>query len=232
MFVVILKYVLFAKKPIPHPFDMIFGFYYFDINKIVVLISNHITEIFSPIASDNSIADVTLHELMHMYAHIKPNKYISFFRDELVLFYKTYFIKIFELRDEEDIDEYVHDFVKFLFLKVEMSESPSVMNIMKQLKTLRKFSKLKKDKFDEVVLDYGKLAKLFMINEPSQFYTKITPANRYILVSLYSSYKDIYGKIPDKGCVEELIHPSEVTCGITDIRVDSKIKKAINDLVS
>jgi len=228
----ILRYIVAGKEPIAHPLDHVFAFYDFENNKIIVLISNHVTENFSSTASDEAITLSLTHELMHMYAHQNPNKFLSFFRDELVLFYKTYFTEILKLKEDKKIDEIIESIVRFLFLKCEMNSSIPLTALFNKLKELQPYSSLSKEEFKKVIYDYIKVTRyIITVIDMSKFIALVKKDYKYLIVPLYISYKLSFGRIPSKGCHQELVYPSEVICGYSDIKVTPKIKTSIQSLI-
>ena len=130
----ILRIIITGNKPLSHPLDFVLAFYEPKINKIVILINNHIKESFSVTASDLSISLALTHEMMHLYSHQNPNKFLSLFKDELNSFYSIYFRKIFKLN--QDIPDEIEKIYRYFFLKVEMSNGDmlSLSNILTNLK--------------------------------------------------------------------------------------------------
>ena len=224
----ILRIIVAGKKPIHHPLDYVLAFYDFNTNKIVLMISNHINEVFSSTASDDNIALTLTHEMMHMFAHQNPNKFLSVFKDELNSYYLSYFKTIFKLKDDKTIEKHIEQVYRFLFLKGEMATSVvSLSSLLNTLLKLEKFSTLSKDEFKKVCLDYIKITRLLLQNDMVKLISLARTKFKYIVVPLYDSYKVSFGRLPIKGCMQELIYPSEVICGMTDIRLDSKIKNSL-----
>lgn len=219
-----------AKKPIDHPLDYTYAFYDNNINKIVILINNHILEKFSFTASINSIALALTHEMMHMYAHQNPHKFLNFFRNELNSYYLTYFKEIFKLNNEKGLENVVESIYRTFFLKNEITSSIYVTNIVRQLYKLKPFSSLDNDKFGQICTDYVRIVKLLLTTDTMKFISLVKMKYKYIIVPLYETYKNVFEKIPPKGCAQELIYPSEVICGYSDIILDTKIKTALKSL--
>jgi len=226
----ILRILVAGKNPINHPLDHILAFYDFKLNKIIILVSNHITEKFSNTASDNSIALSLSHEMMHMYAHQNPYKFLSLFKEELNSYYLSYFTTIFKLNDDKMIENSIEPIYKYLFLKCELSSSVSLSNVLQELYKLEKFSSLDKNKFKDVAIDYIKVVRLLLQNDMTKFIGLSKSKYKYLIVPLYKSYKEAFGKIPVKGAAQELIYPSEVICGYSDIRLDSKVRTALQSI--
>lgn len=227
-----LRYLVAGKKPINHPLDYVLAFYDFQSNKIVILISNHINEAFSSTASDESIALSLTHEMMHLYAHQNPYKFINYFKDELNSYYTKYFTKIFDLKDDKSIENLIEQTYKFLFLKFEMNNESIIplSQLRSKLIKFEKYSNLEKDKFKEVVIDYLKVVYIFYKTDIANFINLTKHKYKYIIVPLYDSYKDAFGKVPVKGALQEMIFPSEVICGYSDMILDSKVKNSLKSI--
>jgi hypothetical protein len=224
----VLRILVAGKKPISHPLDYVLAFYSFESNIIVLLISNHINEVFSGTASDVAISLSLTHEMMHMYAHQNPNKFLSLFKEELNSYYSEYFKEIFKLKDDKLLENSIEPIYRFLFLKCEMSNSEiSLSALLNELNKLQKYSSLRKDEFKKVSFDYVKLTRILLQNDMDKLISLAKTKFKYIVTPLYDSYELSFGKIPVKGCLQELIYPSEVICGLVDIRMDSKIKNAL-----
>ena len=224
----VLRVLVAGKKPITHPLDYVLAFYDFESNKIIILISNHINEVFSGTASDVAISLSLTHEMMHMFAHQNPNKFLSLFKEELNSYYSTYFKEIFKLKDDKTLEDSIEHVYRFIFLKVEMSTSSvSLTSLLNELNKLKKYSRLKNEEFKNVSFDYIKLTRLLLQNDMDKLIAVAKTKYKYMTVPLYDSYKTSFGKIPAKGCLQELIYPSEVICGLVDIRLNSKIKSAL-----
>jgi hypothetical protein len=223
----ILRVLVAGKKSISHPLDYVLAFYEFETNRIIILISNHINELFSGTASDVAISLSLTHEMMHMFAHQNPNKFLSLFKDELNSYYLTYFKEIFKLKDDKMLKDNVEQVYRFLFLKCEMTSVISLSSLLNELNKLQKYSTLKKEEFKNITFDYIKLARILLQNDMNKLISVAKTKYKYIPVPLYDSYKLVFKKTPVKGCLQELIYPSEVICGLVDIRLDSKIKNAL-----
>jgi hypothetical protein len=221
--------IIVAKKPIDHPLDYVLAFLDFSTKKIIVLISNHITEKFSILVSDSYISLSLTHEMMHMFAHQNPSKFLSLFKEELNSYYLNYFTKIFNLKDEKSVENVIEEIYKYLLLKCEIGDVVSLSNILIYIEKLKPYSNLKKDEFDKVCMDYIKVIRILLNNDMTKFIS-LAKEYKYLINPLYNSYKDSFGRIPNKGCTQEIIYPSEVICGYSDIKIDSKIKNALNSL--
>jgi hypothetical protein len=227
----ILKFVLFT--PDLSQLDYVLAFYHYRENKIFVLISNHIESknLFKIEVADDAIATSLTHEIMHMFAHTQPNKFISLFEDELTAYYSDYFTRIFKLNDDKKIENVVQQFYKFMFFEVEMKmvtiTTLPIPNMLKILKKFQLFSNLNKDEFNSVLQDFIHMSRLLFENDLLRVIGMLRKRFKYLVKPFYMSYKKNFGKIPDKGCTQELYYPSEVICGLSDIKLSKKIKNSI-----
>jgi hypothetical protein len=229
----ILRSLVFATKPIQHPLDYVLAFYDFQDDNITLLISNHISDnkVFESSVANTAIINSLTHEMMHMFSHIQPNKFISLFKDELNSYYTYVLTKIFKLKDDKNLKKEVEQFYKFLFFKIEMINTNVPMSeMLTRLKRFQKFSKLNEEEFTSVSVDYMKLTRLLYTNDLSDAIPLLTPY-KYIITQLYSAYKETFGRVPSKVCTQELYFPSEVICGYSDVRFDGKIKKALTSII-
>jgi hypothetical protein len=227
----ILRFLVAGKKPIEHPLDFCLAFYNFKTNQIIILISNHITERFSLTASNESLALALTHESMHMYAHQKPNKFLSFFKDELNLYYKTYFTEIFKLKDDKNLEMSIESIYRYLFLRCEMIDEISLTAIYKQLQKLKQYSEMNDHEFKVRSIEYIRVIRLLLTVDMITFLSIVKIKYSHLIKPLYQTYKTSFGKLPQKGCVQELVYPSEVICGFSDIKLTPKIKTAIQSLI-
>ena len=214
-----------------HPLDYILAYYDYTEHKIIFLISNHLDEKYSTTASDISIAISLTHEMMHMYSHLKPNKFISLFKNELNSYYSNYFKEIFKLKDDKMVKNVIEDIYKYLFFNIESTTKTNVSlkKLFDRLVKLIPFSKLSKDEFENVLSSYLMLVRLLLTNNIKMLMS-YGKKYKHLINPLYSSYKKSFGKVPVKGCIQEIIAPSEVICGCTDIKIDSKIKSALESI--
>ncbi len=221
-----LKFLTLSRKPIFNSADFIFAFYEFNKDRIILIINNHISEKYSFTAIDNVITISLTHEMVHMLAHQNPSKFISIFNNDFISYYSTYFKQIFKLNDEKTIENEVESIYKYFFRKFELSYEFNVKNTFNQLNKLQKFSNLNSEDFKNVAIDYIKLVKLS--SGDIMALASVIKKFKYLILPLYNSYKQVFGKIPVKGCSQELVYPSEVICGYSDIKFDQKISSALN----
>lgn len=232
----LLRLVFFAPTPIQHPLDYVLAFYHFELNKIIVLISNHIAQdqLFTSKVEDDAIALTLTHEMMHLYAHIQPNKCISNFNNELNLYYSTYFKTIFQLNDNKQVQKISEQYYKYLFFEIEMKGSSIISvpipDMLRILNKFKKFSNLEGTKFNNILMDYVKFNRILFENDMSKIIS-ILQKFKHLAKPLYTTYKVCFGKLPEKGCTQEAYYPSEVLCGYSDIKFNSKVKDALKTIV-
>lgn len=207
-----------------HSFEKIAGLYLPQRNKIFIFMDHSMSMIFS--GKDNSIARVTLHELLHMVSVVKSKEFWSLFKDELLTFYTKYYKNLFKLNDEEQIyKDNVLELIKLFYFSYEKGENIELANIYKLLLNFRNYSTLEEHKFNRLVkmycssiLSYSKDFHIFLSNYVSFL---------DILKPIKETYDDIYGKITNVIFYQEISTPSEVICISTEVRINDNIKKAV-----
>lgn len=227
----ILRILVGGKNPIVHPLDLMVAFYDFQNNKIIILISNQLSDRFGTMGSDEAIALSLTHELMHMFAHQNPNRFLSLFKEELNSYYKSYYTNIFKLREDKNLDSIIEMIYKYLFLKCEMTSAVSLMGIYTQLQKLKPYSDLNKDEFKTISIDYIRVTRLLLTDDMNKFIAEVKVKYKHIVKPFYLSYRECFKRIPNKGCAQEIVYPSEVICGYSDIKISPKVKTAIQSLV-
>ena len=75
-----------------------------------------------------------------------------------------------------------------------------------------------------------RVIKLLNMVDMTTFVSLTKVDYKYLLVPLYETYEELCDKVPVKGCAQEIIYPSEIICGISDLKIDSKIKTALQSL--
>lgn len=213
-----------------HPLDFCLGLFDSKSDVIVILISNHIPRKFSLTASNDSLTDCLLHELMHMYTKKNPVKASKRFEEELIKYYKNYFQIIFQLKleNEEKINSIVKEYYQYLF-STETSRVISFLTIYKILEKFREHTKMLSYTFDSVRGQLIQLTRLASIHD-LQSILAAKAKFKYLVIPLYDSYKISFGKTPLKGCLQELSLPAEVICGYTDVDFSPKCKTSIESL--
>lgn len=200
--------------------------------KIYVLIDNNVN--FFAHVSNNFIAAVTVHELMHMVASKKPTMFFNLFKPELTTYYKNLWRIIFSLEEDKIKDSDVEEVVSFIFRKLELvkkeitnSDLNKYFNILHS--TFSSITTLEEDRFTIQLRDYIVAIKLFLRN--FEVFFSIARKFSHILNPLYNSYKQSFGyKNLNILCIQELIYPSEVICICSEHGLGAKVTKSINQL--
>jgi len=200
--------------------------------KIYVLIDNNVN--FFAHVSNNYIAAVTVHELMHMVASKKPTMFFNLFKPELITYYKNLWRIIFSLEKDKIKDSDVEEVVSFMFRKLELSGKEitnsslgKYFNVLHS--TFSSITTLGEDEFTRQLRDYIVTVKLFLRN--FEVFFSLARKFSHIIGPLYSSYKQSFGyKNLNVFCVQELIYPSEVICICSEHGLGAKVSKAINQL--
>lgn len=225
-----LRILITGKEQSDDPFDYVLAFYDFNIDKIIIMVSNHLSEKFSTSTSDEALTLTLTHEMMHMFSHHFPSKCLSLFKEELNLYYFNYFNMIFDLKDNKSTKNIIESIYKYLFIKTEMKYEFNQKVILKYLNELKKFSNLSKEDFKRTQVHLIKLMSIVLYDDVTVFYDAVKRRYKYLVVPLYKAYKISFGKIPLKGCGQELIFPSELICGFSDITWNSKVISALKML--
>jgi len=191
--------------------------------RVYILIQNN-ANIFSFVSND-FLAKLTIHELMHMLADLKTSIFMNMFSNELAAYYKTFFQMIFSINDLDTGK--VNKILKFIFMDIERrSEKLTNGTLNKYSDLLKKelspVSSLTPLKFDEMLLDYFTIIRLYLTNVAKFFASR--DKFRHILIPLYLSYRNTFNmKNLTTVCIQELIFPSEVICILSeDMRYGKK----------
>lgn len=200
--------------------------------KIYVLIDNNVN--FFAHVSNNYIAAVTVHELMHMVASKKPTMFFNLFKSELITYYKNLWRITFSLEEDKIKNSDVEEIVLFMFRKLELSGKEITNNsLVKYFNLLHSafssITTLGEDEFTKQLRDYIVTSKLFLRN--FEVFFSLARKFSHVISPLYSSYKQSFGyKNLNVFCVQELIYPSEVICICSEHGLGAKVSKAINQL--
>jgi len=200
----------------------ILGFYVSDSKQVYILLDNQISK--WGFAPNNAMADLLVHECVHMYADRFQNKFFEVFQEDLVNFYYNYFNKVFSLGDKS-VKE-INDIVRFLFYTVEKKVANGFTNsLLKRyndvlVENLKKYSDLKLPEFNERVSRYILVMKLYS----KGLDTFLTSASKFtdVLGPMKGVYKEVFGGIPDTIHIQELFLCSEVMAIASEIKMKKK----------
>jgi len=208
----------------PVHMQSIMGFYDPTKTKRVYILIQNNSNIFSFVSND-FLARLTIHELMHMLADLKTSLFMNMFSSELAAYYKTFFQMVFSINDLDT--GRVDRILKFIFMDIERRSEKltnGTLNKYSDLlkKELSEVSSLTPLKFDEMLLDYFTIIKLYLTNVAKFFASR--DKFKHILIPLYLSYRNTFNmKNLTTVCIQELIFPSEVICILSeDMRYGKK----------
>jgi len=200
--------------------------------KVYVLIDNNVN--FFAHVSNNYIAAVTVHELMHMSASRKPVTFFNIFKDDLTSYYRNLWKIIFSLDKDKIDDSKIQDVVYFIFKKLELkggeitnSDLSKYFDLLNS--TFFEITTLDEERFNKQLRDYIVTVKLFLRNFDIFYLVARKFSN--IIGPIYDTYKQTFGyKNLNVFCIQELIYPSEVICICSEHGLRSKVTKTINQL--
>lgn len=201
----------------PVHMQSIMGFYDPTKTKRVYILIQNNSNIFSFVSND-FLARLTIHELMHMLADLKTSLFMNMFSSELTAYYKTFFQMVFSINDLDT--GRVDRILKFIFMDIERRSEKltnGTLNKYSDLlkKELSEVSSLTPLKFDEMLLDYFTIIKLYLTNVAKFFASR--DKFKHILIPLYLSYRNTFNmKNLTTVCIQELIFPSEVICILSE----------------
>jgi hypothetical protein len=191
--------------------------------RVYILIQNN-ANIFSFVSND-FLAKLSIHELMHMLADQKTSVFMSIFSNELTAYYKELYQMIFSINNLDNAR--VDRILKFVFMDIERKSEKLTNGTLNKYSALMKkelssVSSLSPLKFDEMLQDYFAIIKLYLTNVAKFFVSR--DKFRHILIPCYLSYKNAFNmKNLSTVCIQELIFPSEVVAILSeDMRYGKK----------
>jgi hypothetical protein len=210
----------------------ILAFFAQDANIIVILFDYNIKW---GKADNTWMGSIAVHEGMHMFAYNQPSQFFGIFKEELIKYYYTIFKYIFKLKEKP---ETMNEIPKNIFYKIEKGKMQhgNLNSIYKWYlnmldKEVRPFSKLNDKEWEDISNTYVLALKLYW-EKPQLLLSNATKFSP-ILFSLRLAYNDIYRKtlLTSNFYVQEIGTPSEVIAIRSEIKSDSKIIKAFNQIV-
>lgn len=190
----------------------IMGFYTPEHHKIFILMDNNISFGF---ASNLQLANLTLHEGMHMASASMKKSFLSHFRSELTSYYMEMYKEMFAIEKPINPKE-IQDIYTFIYLEFEMNTSGSVLNFIKKYfaKLRDTFSKYtsNKSEFEQKLRDMITFMTIYLKGDVGALIASI-PQYRHIVLPMYNAYsKGLGAKRVNSICIQELMIPSEVIC--------------------
>jgi len=186
------------------------GFFTPKTQQIFLLMDNNISFGF---ANDKVLADLMIHEMMHMAANKFKNVFVKQTWNIVLNYYKAAFGYIFKA---ENIENECKLIIRFLFKNFEFNTKGDISKFYEKYLTLvsssfRKKSELKEDEFSEHLTNFYHFIKLYHYDKEGLF--KQLRKFEHIRRGLYKGYEDgLRVKNNMSFCVQELFFPSEVVC--------------------
>jgi len=196
------------KKLAPYSSQGICGFFTPQTKQVFILMDNNISWGFS---KDKVLADLMLHELMHMASDKFKNNFISMFFKEFINYYNACFSEIFKTGDNNITNE-SKVLIRFLFANFEFKESNS-STMEKYLKLInsnfRGKSFLSEDEFNSALTDFYHYIKLYFsdINSLHRQLRKFAHVYNGLMKG-YINGLDVINNM--SFCSQEFFYPSEI----------------------
>ena len=190
--------------------------------------------------SNEAIATITIHELIHYMASFQLRAFYNIFKSDLQEFYKFYFTRLLNCQDVQQ--KKLNALVEFINFKLE----PIALNIPNSM--LRKYydmitltfkdeTTLNEYKFNDIVTElivFVKLIQKFVSIGAMTQIGKTAAAYKHIVSPLYVAYKNTLAVDPMRAktlCFQELWSTSEVIAIPAMVKTPkANIYKAINKL--
>jgi hypothetical protein len=180
--------------------------------KVFILLANNIN--FFAYTSNEWMAQLTVHECMHMLADYKKNQFIVDFKVLLIQFYRSIWTNIFSLDPQKVTDDDVFSIVSFMFNEIERK----VANITDETigdyynllaKVFTTSSTLNDRQLKEKIIKYLTITKIFLISD-EQFYSAKGKFSDILNPMGYFYRNNFKVKTVPTECIQELLYPSEV----------------------
>ena len=180
--------------------------------KVYILISN--TANMFGYVSNNFLAKLTIHELMHRTASKMKLAFVSTFKSELADFYKELWSQIFTIPKRRLKPAVVIPMIGFLFKNLELKNTLiTTSDFNKQFLMLQKLllplTEMAEGDFDRQLASYIEIQQMFIKN--IQLFFQLKDDYEHITFPIYNAYKRAFGiKNMSTVCIQELCYPSEV----------------------
>jgi len=207
-------------------YETALGVFYDNEKKIYIFIDNN-TNIFSYIDNDH-LAKLTIHEMIHLYSSLNKNKFTKVFEPELLKYYTSLFELIFRINSKAS--KTVKEIFNFMFYDIERGgHGINLKKLYNKLLDLKKYSNLDKKIIESKASNYAETVYNYYTNNLEKIYDNADTINVY--KSAIFAYKKAFGFYPtNKGCLQELVIPSEVICTISTYNPGDKIYSALREL--
>jgi len=188
---------------------MIMGFYHSETGKIYMLMDNNVS--FMGYGPNAMLADLLIHECMHMFSIQRGRQFLTFFKPELTKYYEALYRQIFQIKTSTKFD--VFKVVQWTHKTYESTSSWPSSILITQKKFLMDYFKtyttLSADQFEAVCLKYVFIVRLGLTEEIDKI---VQERDKFqdILGPARNIYKTVFGGATDSFVYQELFIPSEV----------------------
>ncbi len=197
------------------------GFYSIDTKCVYIMIDNNLN-IFS-LPNRIELENVVVHELTHWFSFASKPKFMSVFKNDLILFYKNFFRNIFEIQDITTISD--TDINKILIFLSKTFDSYSDVNTnqaFNKYKNIIRSIFIKNDnmEYEEKLKIMFVFLKIALSDLKVFFNIYYLPKYRFIIDSLNDAYFQSFGFENNTRAVwQEIIFPSEVACVLAEYNI-------------
>jgi len=171
--------------------------------------------------SNNAIANVTIHELIHFFSFFHSREFYNIFKDDLAKFYIFYFTRIFNCDISKINIKSINQITQFINFKLEVAGLNFSNNLLKQYHQLlidifKPHSNYGDKEFTErvnMVIVLVKIVQKLITSGGAQYIEKTVDRFDSITSPLYVAYKYSFGINPMTAktlCFQELFSTSEV----------------------
>ncbi len=217
-----LKKKLFQQEE----YETALGVFYDNDKKIYIFIDNNVNYVLY--VNNDHLAQLTIHEMIHLYSSLNKNKFTNVFEAELLKYYNALFELIFRINSKASKE--VKKIFNFMFSEIERSgKGIPLKKLYNNLLNLKKYSNLDKKRIEQKANDYVETVYHYYSDNLEKIYAETDLINIY--KSTIFAYKKAFGFYPtNKGCLQELVFPSEVICAISTYNPGDKIYSALREL--
>jgi hypothetical protein len=190
--------------------------------------------------SNEIIATITIHELIHYMASFQLRSFYNIFKNDLQEFYKFYFTRILNCQDVQQ--KKLKSLVEFINFKLEPISLNMSNSMLKKyydmiIFTFKDETTLNEYKFIDIVTElivFMKIIQKYVLSGSMTQIGKTASAYKHIVSPLYVAYKNTLAVDPMRAknlCFQELWSTSEVIAIPAMVKTPkANVYKAINKL--
>lgn len=192
--------------------------------------------------SNDDLATVTIHELIHYISSFYPKEFYSIFKNDLEDFYRFYYTKLLSCNPSDINKKSIESLVNFIHFNLEANSFIISNNLLKEYydiisETFKSSSTLSNERFSlvvtEIMVFIKVLQKLAEVGASENF-IKVIQTYKHIISPLYTTYKHVKAVNPMDAkslCFQELWSTSEVIAIPAMVKdINPKVYRAINKL--